>query len=142
MTIELGECVLHRNPQDGQSIIGIEGMVLQSSGPHLHAVNVGFHDSQMRGRAALIQTGWNGEKEPPYFSEDLVFRLIRSGARVVGADFDIAEPALSTLLAANIVVVDRVQNLPALPRVGFRLNAIPSSDSRVRVFAETMTIDH
>jgi kynurenine formamidase len=143
VTIELGEGVLHRSPHDAQSVPGMPGMVFESAGPHRHAVNVGFHDSQMRQRAALIQTGWDGEQPGPYLSDDLVFRLIRCGAKLVGVDFDeVEEPARSNLLAANIMVVERLRNLAAAPRVGFFFIATPLSEvaagaTRVRAFLET-----
>lgn len=147
MTIELGEGLLHRSAQDERTVPRMPGMVLESAGPHRHAVNVGFHDSQVRQRAVLIQTGWNGERPeagPPYLSDDLVFRLIRSGVKLVGVDFDeVEEPALSNLLAANIMVVARLRRLAAAPRVGFRFQAVPLSEAgagvtRVRAFVETL----
>src|SRR2546427_827594 len=69
-------------------------IVLASVGPMRHEVNVPFHDSQVKGKAVLIQTGWDvrwGTEaywEPgPFLSDELIFRLVRSGVGVVGVDF-------------------------------------------------------
>src|SRR5437773_7289839 len=37
----------------------LRGMVFDSVGPIRHEVSVPFHDSQVRGAALLIQTGWD-----------------------------------------------------------------------------------
>ena len=73
-------------------------MVLQSVGPVRHEVSVPFHDSQVRGAALLIQTGWdqywNTEaywKPGPFLAEHLIFRLVRSGVRVIGVDFPVGD---------------------------------------------------
>src|SRR5437016_642332 len=102
-------------------------MVLQSVGPFRHAVNVPFHDSQARGKAILIRTGWDERwgteayNEPgPYLHEDLIFRFVRAGVRVVGVDFgDVGD--VSALLEKNIVVVENLCNLSSIPNWGFLL---------------------
>src|SRR5262245_63806513 len=90
-------------------------MVLESVGPMRHSVSVPFHDSQARGKAILIRTGWDERWgspaywEPgPYLHEDLVFRLIRSNVKLVGADFasidntdDPDRPLRAQLLSKN-----------------------------------------
>jgi kynurenine formamidase len=117
-----------------ESTAGLRGMVLQSIGPLRHEVRVPFHDSQVRGHAILIQTGWDRHwgsdaywQPGPYLSPDVVFRLIRAGARLVGVDFwEVGEIDSNKLQA-----VTNLCNLDALPRVGFRFYAMTD-----RAFAE------
>lgn len=147
--IELGQGILHRSQPEEASAAGLAGMVLQSAGPHRHAVSLGFHDSQMRRRAVLIQTGWDERLgtdaywEPgPYLAEEFVFRLIRAGVKLVGVDFaKVEEPAYTSLVAKNVLIVEQLRDLASLPRVGFRFHAVPvSADTGrscpVRAFAE------
>lgn len=123
---------LSQIPKD--TLKGLPAMVLQSIGPMRHEVRVPFHDSQVRGHAILIQTGWdeNWGTEAywgpgPYLSPDVVFRLIRAGARLVGVDFW----EVGQIDREKLQVVPDLCNLAALPRVGFRFYATPD-----RAFAE------
>jgi kynurenine formamidase len=125
-------------------------MVFESVGPVRHEVNVPFHDSQVRGAALLIQTGWDQRWgtdaywEPgPFLGEHLIFRMVRSGVRLVGVDFPIQERSAETQLitAGSIPVVENLRGLASLPRVGFRFTAIPMSETpgvmcSVHAFAE------
>src|SRR5262245_13784019 len=63
---------------------GVRGIVCESVGPVRHEVSVPFHDSQVRGAALLIQTGWDRRWgtdaywEPgPFLGEHLIFRMVR-----------------------------------------------------------------
>src|SRR5438045_6561571 len=97
MIIELG----HQNASDGVSrpetpFKGLRAMVCESIGPVRHEVSVPFHDSQVRGVALLIQTGWDklwgtaAYWEPgPFLGEHVTFRMVRSGVRIVGVDFPV-----------------------------------------------------
>ena len=113
---------------------GLRAMVLQSIGPTRHAVRVPFHDSQVRGHAILIQTGWDQYwgtetyfKPGPYLHSDVVFRLIRAGARLIGVDFwEVGE-----IDTTKLQVAPNLRNLAALPRVGFKFYAVGD-----RTFAE------
>src|SRR5262249_50798169 len=125
-------------------------MVLRSVGPVRHEVSVPFHDSQVRGVALLIQTGWDQRWdtdaywEPgPSLGEHLIFRMVRSGVRVVGVDFPVGERCAETrlIMSGQIPIIENLRDLASLPRVGFRFSAIPLSPMRanvcpVRVFAE------
>lgn len=123
------------------SVAGVQGMLLDSVGPTHHAVRVPFHDSQARGKAILIRTGWDeveGVAPGPYLHEDTVFRLIRARVRLVGVDFGGVE--CSELVAHEIVVVQNLGNLKSIPRTGFRFFAapprIPGTSTPVCAFAE------
>jgi kynurenine formamidase len=117
---------------------GLRAMVFDSVGAVRHEVSIPFHDSQVRGAALLIQTGWDKHWgtdaywEPgPFLAEHLLFRMVRSGVRVVGVDFPIGDRSAETSLitGGKIAVVENLCNLAALPRVGFRFNAIPRDDT-------------
>jgi hypothetical protein len=129
---------------------GLRAMVCESVGALRHEVSVPFHDSQVRRTALLIQTGWDrywGTEEywapGPYLGEHLVFRMVRSGVRLVGVDFPVGERSTETRLitSAKIPIVENLRGLTSLPRVGFRftvipLNEVPGAVCRVRAFAE------
>jgi arylformamidase len=126
-------------------------MVCESVGPIRHEVSVPFHDSQVRGVALLIQTGWDQRWgtdaywEPgPFLGEHLIFRMIRSGVRVVGVDFPVVERSSATrlLTTGKIPVVENLHGLATLPRVGIRFTVAPLEDLTddaclVRAYAET-----
>ena len=124
---------------------GLRGMVCESVGPVRHEVSVPFHDSQVRGVALLIQTGWDQRWgtdaywEPgPFLAEDLIFRMVRSGVKVVGVDFPVGERSSKTRLitTGKIPIVENLRGLAALPRIGFRFTIVPLEGSDMRAFAE------
>src|SRR5437660_10754237 len=103
-----------------ECVAGVQAMTLESVGPFRHAVNVPFHDSQARGKAILIQTGWDGlrgtdqyEQPGPYLHDELIFRLIRARVRLVGVDFPNVNG--EELIAKDIPVVEQLSNLKAVP---------------------------
>src|SRR2546429_2990892 len=90
---------------EGLRFSSLRAMVLESVGPVRHEVSVPFHDSQVRGIALLIQTGWDklwgtdAYWEPgPFLGEHVIFRMVRSGVRIVGVDFPVAERCEETRL--------------------------------------------
>jgi kynurenine formamidase len=138
--IELSnKATVFAGPGSLESGIRIPGMTLQSVGPIRHAVNVPFHDSQARGKAILIQTGWDertdaGSEPGPYLHEDLVFRFIRSNVRLVGVDFPLNDESVRLqLLERQIAVVENLCSLKFAPRWGFNFCV---EGSPVRAFAE------
>jgi arylformamidase len=152
MVIELGHGNAQTKGADASSpFAGLRAMVCESIGAVRHEVSVPFHDSQVRGAALLIQTGWDklwgtgAYWEPgPFLGDHLIFRMVRSGVRIVGVDFPVAERSEETRLitGGKIAIVDNLRDLASLPRAGFRFSAIASNDSSgsvraVRAFAET-----
>jgi kynurenine formamidase len=125
-------------------------MVFESVGSVRHEVSVPFHDSQVRGAALLIQTGWDQRWgtdaywEPgPFLAEHLIFRMVRAGVRLAGADFPITVRSSETRLVTTgqIPIVENLKGLAALPRLGFRFTALPLKAApgavyAVRAFAE------
>ena|SRR5437867_7993912 len=151
--VELGHTTGGESHQD--ILYSLPGIVLESVGPTRHEVKVPFHDSQVKGRAVLIQTRWDSRYgtdaywEPgPFLSEDVIFRLVRSGARLVGLDFWVTPKAAhagdaETCLIADgkIPVVENLCNLSMLPPWNFRFCVVPvqktpASGSVVRAFAQ------
>ena len=134
-----------RRAAPSTTFAGLRGMVCESVGPVRHEVSVPFHDSQVRGVALLIQTGWDQRWgtdaywEPgPFLAEDLIFRMVRSGVKVVGVDFPVGERSSKTRLitTGKIPIVENLRGLAALPRIGFRFTIVPLEGSDMRAFAE------
>src|SRR5215831_13443468 len=156
MVIDVGhEIAARRSSGDGEPVPfatfeNLRAMVFESVGPMRHEVSVPFHDSQVRGVALLIQTGWDQRWgtdaywEPgPFLGEHLIFRMVRSGVRVVGVDFPVTERSAETRLitTGKIPIVENLHGLASLPSVGFRFSALPLEDASnsvyaVRAFAE------
>jgi kynurenine formamidase len=119
-------------------------MVFESIGPVRHEISVPFHDSQVRRAALLIQTGWDQRWgtdaywEPgPFLGDHLIFRMVRSGVRVVGVDFPVTERSAETRLitTGKIPIVENLRGLASLPRVGFRFSALPLEDVSTSIYA-------
>lgn len=133
---------------------GLPGLVLDAP-PVPGPVSLDCAESELRGRAVLIRTGWDRRwgtesywAPGPYLAEAAIDLLIRAGATLAGVDFwniddtnDLARPAHTRLLAAGILIVEHLAGLSALPRSGFRFYAVPPPLVRgasfpVRAFAE------
>jgi arylformamidase len=98
-----------------------------------------FEGLELSGRAVLVATSWSKHFATPSYKDDAPFltrgaaeRLAAAGARLVGIDSiniddmgDKARPAHSTLLAANVLIVEHMTNLEAVPESGFRFFAVP-----------------
>ena len=131
---------------------GLRAMVFDSIGPVRHEVSIPFHDSQVRQAALLIQTGWDRKWatdaywEPgPFLAEHLIFRMVRSGVKLVGVDFPVGERSSETRLitTGTIAIVENLRGLDSLPRVGFRFSAVPRQEPppgvcAVHAFAEVI----
>lgn len=122
-----------------ESVADLDGMVFRAEstqkviGPKL------FADSDVQGKAVLIQTGWakHWSKEQyfeghPYLTADAAEWLKKSGVSIVGIDSlnidDTADgnrPVHSTLLEAGIPIIEHMCNLERLPDSGFKFHAVP-----------------
>ena len=106
-------------------------------------------------RAVLVQTDWsrNWNTEAyyeghPFLTEAAAMRLRDGGARLVGIDtYNIDDvsggerPVHTTLLGAEVLIVEHMTNLADVPEVGFRFYAVPvkvrgMGTFPVRAFAE------
>lgn len=138
-----------------EDVAGIPGIAINAAAAANRSITLDCNESELKGNAALIRTGWDRRWgtdsywEPgPYLSEESVDLLIRSKAKLVGVDFwnvdntlDPTRPAHTKLLASNILIVENLRNLSALPRTGFRFYAVPpriatGASFPVRAFAE------
>ena len=98
-----------------------------------------FEGLDMRGRAVLVNTGWDqhwGTEHyltgNPYLTAESADRLAAAGATLVGIDSlniddlgDRARPVHSTLLGEGIPIVEHLRGLGQLPLGGFRFSAVP-----------------
>lgn len=137
------------------TVAGLPGIVLDANLSSHSPILSNCGEGDLRDRAVLINTGWDarwGTQEywepAPYLAAELIELLVRAGAALVGVDFwnvdnieDPARPAHTRLLAANILIVENLCNLSALPKSGFRFYSAPLKIVRgasfpVRAFAE------
>jgi len=145
MIIELGHGTFRSDAAAANSLFtGLRAMVFDSVGPIRHEISVPFHDSQVRGAALLIQTGWDKRWatdaywEPgPFLGDHLIFRMVRSGVRLVGVDFPVTERSQETrlVMTGKIPIVENLRGLASLPRVGFRFSAVPLQASTTSIYA-------
>jgi kynurenine formamidase len=138
-----------------ERVAGIPGIVLDSVISSNRSITLQVGNKELDGKAVLIRTGWDkrwGTQdywEPgPFLSEKCIDLFIRSRVEVVGVDFwnvddtlDPARPVHTRLLASDILIVEHLCNLSALPRTGFKFYAVPLRIVRgasfpVRAFAE------
>ncbi len=107
-----------------------------------------FRARDVRGKAVLVHTGWDAHwNTPNYFSshpfltEDAAVYLREQGAVLVGIDSHNIDntqgktrPTHTTLLGANILIVEHLCNLGNLPANGFTFSAIPPKFQGVGTF--------
>jgi kynurenine formamidase len=93
----------------------------------------------VRGKAVLVQTGWDRHwrtdayfEGHPFLTAGAAAWLRDQGAVLVGIDSlniddtaDLARPVHSTLLRAGIPIVEHLTGLAHLPEAGFRFFAVP-----------------
>jgi arylformamidase len=98
-----------------------------------------FASVEVRGRAVLVETGWDAHwgtdqyfDGHPFLTRRAAEHLRDAGAALVGIDSlniddtsDGARPVHSTLLRAGIPIVEHLRGLSALPVEGFRFSAVP-----------------
>ena len=98
-----------------------------------------FKGLSVSDKAVLIHTGWARHwktdtyfERHPHLTEDAALFLRDHGAKLVGIDSlniddtsDGRRPVHSTLLAAEIPIVEHLTNLSALPETGGRFFAVP-----------------
>jgi len=132
-----------------EKIADLEGVVVRARRRAGRAVGSGaFRDRDLRGRAVLIETGWDAHWRTkkyfdghPYLTAEAAEILIRAGVALVGIDSlniddtaDGARPAHTLLLGAGIPIVEHLCGLDLLPEIGFRFFAVPVKIRRLGSF--------
>lgn len=123
------------------SLANLEGMLLRAKGEELRAIDASVFDGlDVKGKAVLIQTGWDRhwqtdkyfEGTHPFLTKDAAQLLADRGAVLVGIDSyniddtaDLNRPAHTVLLGAGIPIVEHMCHLDQLPDDGFRFFAVP-----------------
>lgn len=150
------DCPFHRY-EDGADLSQIEleqmtdlpGLVVRVPHHQTKAIDESyFYDKEVRGRAVLVHTGWDEywNSDPyfenhPYLTAGAAAYLQKCGAKLVGIDsmnIDNTQgntrPVHSTLLGANILIVEHLCHLALLPNEGFTFSAIPPKFKGVGTF--------
>jgi kynurenine formamidase len=125
-----------------ESLAGLDAVVVHSpfGGGRRRAVGPdAFGGLDVRGKAVLVRTGWDRHwrtdayfEGHPFLTAGAAAWLRDRGAVLVGIDSlniddtaDPARPVHSTLLRADIPVVEHLTGLERLPEAGFRFFAVP-----------------
>ena len=120
-----------------ESLANLDGIVIRNPGRAIG--RAAFGDLDLRGKAVLVNTGWDRHwitgqyfEGHPFLTADAAQHIVASRAALAGIDSfniddtaDLSRPAHSILLEAGIPVVEHLCNFAALPDSGFRLFAVP-----------------
>jgi len=150
------DCPFHRfehgndlNDTPLEQFAEIPGIVFRI--PHTDRLDIDrdvFLNSDLEGKAVLIQTGWdeywNTDRyfsNHPFVTEQAARYLKEKNVRLVGIDShniddtrQNSRPVHTTLLGNNILIVEHLCNLSALPDKDFIFNAIPPKFKGVGTF--------
>jgi arylformamidase len=99
-----------------------------------------FEGVELDGKAVLVRTGWDVHWRTdryltghPFLTEPAARFLLDHGVVLVGIDSlniddtaDLRRPVHSTLLGAEVPIVEHLCNLGSLPEKGFRFFAVPA----------------
>jgi kynurenine formamidase len=122
------------------SLVNLDAMVVRLTGMAGRAIShTAFAAADVRGKAVLVHTGWDAHwrteqyfEGHPYLTEDAAQYLRDAGAALVGIDSlniddieDGRRPVHTTLLGADIPIVEHLCGLAALPLGSFRFSAAP-----------------
>ncbi|GCE07007.1 cyclase family protein [Dictyobacter aurantiacus] len=123
-----------------ERLADLEGIVVRADYHAQMALDASFfRDKELRGRAVLVHTGWDAHwnsdayfEYHPHLTEDAAQYLVECGVQLVGIDsVNIddtsggARPVHTTLLGAEVLIVEHLCNLDQLPDEGFRFSALP-----------------
>ncbi len=132
-----------------EHLVDLEAIVVRAD--HRQTLAIGpecFRDRELRNRAVLVHTGWdrywNTESYfgvHPFLTEEAALYLRECGVSLVGIDsMNIddtrgnARPVHSTLLGAEILIVEHLCNLDRVPDEGFVFSAVPPKFKGVGTF--------
>jgi len=123
-----------------ETLAGLPGTVVRRPWENELATDaVHFEALDVRGKAVLVQTGWDRHwrtdrygVDHPFLTAEAADWLIANGAALVGIDSNNIDdtrarrrPVHSKLLAAGIPICEHMTGLGALPDQGFAFSAVP-----------------
>jgi kynurenine formamidase len=131
------------------ALVDLEGVVVRV--PHsdrLAITETDFANIDVKGKAVLVCTGWsehwntdNYFTAHPFLTEKAAQFLVESGVRLVGIDSHNIDdtsanrrPVHTTLLGADVLIVEHLTNLDKLPDNGFAFTALPPKFRGVGTF--------
>ena len=132
-----------------ESIADLPGVIVRIGVSDNRAIDrAPFGAVEVRGRAVLVNTGWDRHWRTdryfegfPFLTEQAAIHLRDAGAILVGIDSHNIDdttggtrPVHTTLLRAGIPIVEHMTNLGALPLRGFRFTAVPPKVSGMGTF--------
>jgi len=127
----------------------LDGIVIRHDWRTGQAIDAdAFRQHDVRGRAVLVHSGWAVHwrsdqyfENHPFLTADAAAYLVEQGAVLVGIDSHNIDdtrgnsrPVHSTLLGAEILIVEHLCNLESLPDSGFSFSAIPPKFKGVGTF--------
>jgi arylformamidase len=121
------------------SLAGLEAVVIRGGTTGRAIDRTALAGRPIGGKAVLVRTGWDVHWRTPTYLEgnpsltaDAAAYLVAEGAALVGIDSlniddinDLQRPVHSTLLAAEIPIVEHLCHLGQLPDAGFWFSAVP-----------------
>jgi kynurenine formamidase len=124
-----------------ESLAGLDGVVVRVLSAAGRAISRrSFEAIELEGKAVLVHTGWDVHwrterylSNNPFLTRDAAEYLVSQGAVLIGIDSlniddigDPSRPVHSTLLGADIPIVEHMCNLAGLPDRQFRFFAVPA----------------
>ena len=121
-------------------LANLDGVVIPADSSKGRAVGRGaFRGHDLRGKAVLVHTGWDAHwrtdqyfEGNPFLKRDAAEHLLAAGVALVGIDSlniddtgDLSRPVHSTLLGAEIPIVEHLTGLERMPEEGGRFFAVP-----------------
>lgn len=151
------DCPFHRYP-DGKDVseielerfVDIDAITIRVDYRQGLAIDKSYFESkELRGRAVLVHTGWGDaywnteqyHENHPYLTEDAALYLKQTGVSLVGIDsLNIDDtrgknrPVHSILLGAEILIVEHLCHLDAVPDDNYTFSAVPPKFKAVGTF--------
>jgi arylformamidase len=124
-----------------QSLADLEAVVIRIPAGSKRAISrAAFEEADLEGKAVLVQTGWDAHwgtehylSGHPFLTGDAAEYLVSRHVLLVGIDSlniddieDLARPVHSTLLGADVPIVEHMCNLGSVPEQGVRFSAVPA----------------
>ena len=150
------DCPFHRYAQGKDlsqvhidAMTDLDALVVRALGHTSRAIGTdSFRNREICGRAVLVHTGWDRHwntdqyfEGHPFLTAEAALYLRDCGAKLVGIDSfniddtaDKSRPVHTTLLGADILIVEHLCDLSALPDDGFTFSATPPKFKGVGTF--------